>query len=301
MARKKRTISMRTLSRKDAQDRSNIEAQGRVIGAIQEAGFKTIYPNKRQSSRVIVDAADHKIMVVISPVVDDALVELTAKRMADQQADEFWVVGDLDHTSDVIDYRERYSPKLKVMNIAEFETALSRLQRRERSRAPAKHGTTPARTRAVKALLANADELQTAATTSLLLIENRLEVLRHERPNSDQSIAQRDDEIKALTQMKGQLETVRNLPDELKRGTVKENEANKSIKSFSDAVREYWNANSEAICDKAVNIALFTSTVLVCKLAGASGDFTIAVSAAIAGGKTVMDGLKGIMRKVFKA
>lgn len=300
MARKKRTISMRTLSRKDAEARSNIEVQGRVIGAIQEAGFETIYPSRRQSNRVIFRAADRDIMVAVWPVLEDAHVEQTAARMGDQQADEFWVVSTLDHTSEVIDYRERYSPKLRVMNTAEFETALRKLQREQRSSVPATRGTTPTRTRVVKALLANADELQTAVATSLLLIDNRIEVLSNERPNSDQSIAQRDDEIKALTQMKGQLEIIRGAPDKLKKGEIRENEANKLIKSFSDGVREYWNANSEVICEKTVNIALFASTVLVCKLAGASGDLTIAVSAAMAGGKTVMDGLKGIMRKAFK-
>lgn len=125
-------------------------------------------------------------------------------------------------------------------------------------------------------------------------------MLTHERPNSGQSIAKRDNEIKALIRMQGQLEIIRNSPDQLKKGQIGENEAKKLIKSFSDGVREYWNANSEAICGKAVNIALFASTVLVCKLAGASGDFTIAVSAAMAGGKTVMDGLRGIIRKAFK-
>ncbi|WP_453965953.1 hypothetical protein [Bradyrhizobium elkanii] len=294
-ARKKRTISIRKLARVDEQARLHMNVQGRVIGGIQDAGFETIYPFARYPNRVLFGPPDRRIMVAVWPVVTDDNVERTAARMKDLPADEFWLVGELDRTSDVIDYRERYSPKLKIMNVAEFEMALSRFPR------PAlKQGPPPARTRVVKALIANADELQTATATSLALVEDRIAVLSQERPNSDQSIAQRDNELKALTQMKGQLETIRNLPGELKKGQVSEKDANKSIKSFSDGVREYWNANSEVICGKAVNIALFTSTVLVCKLAGASGDLTIAVSAAVAGGKTVMDGLKGIMRRVFK-
>ena len=300
MARK-RTISMRELSRKDAEARSKVETEAQVIGAVQRAGFETQYPNKRQSNRVIAKTVDREIMIVVWPVVDAGMVELTLKHQ-DREVDEIWIVG-ASLTPDVYSRREyqRYASNTKIMNIAEFEAALARLQPSARSRPPAKGRETTVRTRVGKALLVNADELQTAVTTTLLLLENRLEVLNSERPNSSRSIARRDAEITALTEMKGQLEKVRALPDDLKRGKVKENEANRSIKSFSDAVREYWNANSEAICGKAVNIALFTSTVLVCKLAGASGDFTIAVSAAMAGGRTVMDGLKGIMRKVFKS
>jgi hypothetical protein len=203
-------------------------------------------------------------------------------------------------TGHLITARSDFHPGVRILSVEEFKIALDRLQRAKRSEASQKPGTRAARTRVAKALLANADELHTAATTSLLLIENRIEVLQQERPNSDSSIALRDNEITALTRLKGQLEIIRGAPERLQKGEIRENEANKLIKSFSEGVREYWNANSEVICGKTVNIALFASTVLVCKLAGASGDLTIAVSAAMAGGKTVMDGLKGIMRKVFK-
>ena len=99
-------------------------------------------------------------------------------------------------------------------------------------------------------MLANADQLRTAATTSIILIEERLEVLHHSRPNSEESIKKKDDEVHRLTVIRTQLEALRDYPDLLRTGQVKETAAVSTVKSLSHGISEYWSKHTDTICDK---------------------------------------------------
>lgn len=287
---------MRKLERKDRSDMKTVELQAKVAAIFRAAGYEPRFPTK--GTAFTIDAAGHhRILVYCFPIINDALVGLAidAKTGMINQVEDLWIIGE-EMRDGLNESRDQYGSRILLLD--ELERDVERLKR---NRPPDRARSQPsARTRVGKALALNGDELKTAATTSLLLIEDRLEVLNSERPNSEEAKAQRHKEIESLTILKDQLAVIRDLPEQVKKGTVSEGQANRSVKSLTDAVREYWNKNSETICSRAVTIALFSSTVLVCKLAGASGDFTIAVSAAMAGGKNVMDGLKGIARKVFK-
>lgn len=290
---------MRKLARKDRSDMEAVELQFKVATIFREAGYEPRYPTRGVSTAFTIDAAGHhRILVYCFPIINLALLGLAidAKNRMLNEIEELWIIGE-EMRDGLNEERDQYGSPILFLHELDRE-----VERLERARPPDRARPQPsARTRVGKALTLNGDELKTAATTSLLLVEDRLEVLNSERPNSTEAKAQKQKEIESLTVLRDQLAVIRDLPEQIKNGAVSEGQANKSVKSFADTVREYWNKNSEMICSRAVTIALFSSTVLVCKLAGASGDFTIAVSAAMAGGKNVMDGLKGIARKVFKA
>ncbi|MGX1171273.1 hypothetical protein AB7M16_007539 [Bradyrhizobium sp. USDA 372] len=297
-AARPRTADIRKLARKDRADLEKAEIEAEVANTFRSAGFEPLFPTKGATHVMMVDAAGYRLLVTALPLltIDDVEAILNSRLVNSTAVRDLWLVSS-EMSDDLHESRNRYG--CRILFRAELREEVERLSRYRPRELPQPRPS--ARTPVGRALALNADELKTAATTSLLLIEDRLDVLTSERPNSPEGKAQRQQEIESLTTLKDQLIVIRDLPDQVKKGAVSEGQANKSVKSVMEAVREYWNKNSETICGRAVTIALFTSTVLVCKLAGASGDFTIAVSAAMAGGKTVMDGLKGIAHKRFKS
>jgi hypothetical protein len=234
---------------------------------------------------------------------DRALKSVRRKRAIkiNQRVNELWIIGET-ISQDLESVRHEFGPGVRVITLEELEKTLDRDHPFGKSpRLLPSRDIPAARTRVGRALTVNTDQLLTAIATSILLIEEKLRALSHERPNSDKAIAERDSSIEDLTRIKSHLEVIRKLPEQLNKGTVSETMASKSVKTFAEGVKAFWNKRHEIICARAYDAALFSSLVLVGSLAGSPGGWTLAVSAAMVGGKPVMDGLKGLSKKLFQS
>jgi hypothetical protein len=216
-----------------------------------------------------------------------------------EHANELWLVGE--HLSDeVMRMREETHPSVRVLTLEELKKAVKQFKERPQPDPTRKRSPPRIRTRIGKAVLANADQLRTAATTSIILIEERLDVLNHSRPNAEDSKQKKDDEIHRLTVIRTQLETLRDYPDLLKTGQVKETVAVNTVQSLSQGVSEYWAKHTDTICDKMLTFGLFTSLVLVGKIVGVTPEIAFGLAGAMAYGKPVVDALKA-MKGWFRA
>lgn len=307
--RSTRDISIRTLARKDAEDVRRTELQSEMARLFKEANFRVVILPDRTVPRLAAHGKDYlkdewrvEVATLSVVTVDGIKRAIGRKRNAKiaEYVNELWIVGD-ELSDDATHLRDTLPGGVRAMTLEEATLGLRRRIHFGRKMLPKKRKAPAAiRTKIGKSVVANTEELRTAAVTSILLIEDRLEALRHEKPNSDESIAKRDDEIKKLTVMKGQLETIHNLPEEVKKGEVTDAQVNKSVRSFAEGVRDYWNAHHETICSRGFNAAIFASVVLVCKLAGASGDVSIAISTIVTGTTPMIEGIRKLGRKLFK-
>lgn len=303
MARKQKTIGIRRLARKDRADL----LQAKVAQLFKEAGFEPVIVGPA-TSRITVHSRDSrrewKINVEMYPHVNlyRARKSIGRRRAIkiNQRVNELWIIGET-ISEDLISVRHDFAAGLRVMTLEELEKTLDRDDLFGKSSRPPSRDKLAARTRVGRALTVNADQLRTAIATSILLIEEKLEALDHERPNSDKAIAERDSSIDDLRRIKSHLEVIRKLPEQLSTGAVSETTASKSVKTFAEGVKAFWNKRHETICARAYDAALFSSLVLVGSLAGSPGGWTLAVSAAMVGGKPVMDGLKGLSKKLFQS
>lgn len=170
----------------------------------------------------------------------------------------------------------------------------------EQALTPHHQETRGSRTVAGKAILANKSQITTTSAALLLLIDERLKLLRQELPNSGEATSLRDQTIEQYEQLKRELVAFRQLVFEFREGSAKEREMVKASKSFAEGVGSWWTKSHERICDKALDMSLFLSAVGVCSMAGSGGQLAVVVSAALVGGKPIANVLKEISKKAFK-
>jgi hypothetical protein len=82
-----------------------------------------------------------------------------------------------------------------------------------------------------------------------------------------------------------------------KKDEVKEAQVVKSVSTFAQGIRNWWDKDHDKICAKTYDMGLFAAAVGVCSFAGAGGPMAVAISAALVGGKPVADAFKGIAKK----
>jgi hypothetical protein len=130
----------------------------------------------------------------------------------------------------------------------------------------------------------------------MVLIDDKLATLRDERPNARDAQAVRDEAIAHYENLKQDLEALRDVASH-KRGKAKDRTVDKVANKFVQHVQNWWEKDHEQICGKAYNAAVFISCLSVCSLVGCGGATAVAVSGAIAGGKTVVDALKALPKR----
>jgi hypothetical protein len=202
--------------------------------------------------------------------------------------DEYWLVG----------YRYAHEPMRKrpgndrhfrVLDLDELQKLFAP--------PPSRKSKGNARTKVGKAVEANEKEILLAVAALMLQIEDKLTVLRAEFPNYPETIAKRDAAISDLEGMHAELEHIRAMIVKFRTSQVKEAEVVKSVQTFSEGVRLWWNKNHDRICDKAYDMGMFATAVTICSMAGASGNIGVALSAALVGGKPVADVVKGLAKR----
>lgn len=231
----------------------------------------------------------------------EAIVKRTREflpTLAAGSANELWLVGEY-LSDDVMHMRDETHPRVKVLRLDELEKAVRKISKKTQ---PAYEQKRPSRirTKVAKTIVANAAELRTAVTTSIVLIEERLEVLHNSRPNSKDSIESRNDEIHRLSVIRTQLEALRNYPELLRTGQLKESVAVDAVKSLSQGIGEYWSKHTNAICDKMLTFGLFSSLIVVAQLSGVTPEIAFGLAGSMTYGKPVIDALKA-MKGWFKS
>jgi hypothetical protein len=116
--------------------------------------------------------------------------------------------------------------------------------------------------------------------------------LRRARLNTDEAQA----EIAFFERLKGELEAFRGAVVDFSNGKEKEATVVKSTKSFEQGVREWWTKGHEKICQNAFEMAMFTTAVGICSLAGSGGKAAVIISGTLVGGKRIADVLKSVKK-----
>jgi hypothetical protein len=153
------------------------------------------------------------------------------------------------------------------------------------------------RTRIGKAVFANEEQLQIAIAALTLLIDEKLAILKDYIPNDPDSVARKDASLKEYERLKADLVTIESSIKQFNDGAAKEPQIAKSVTTFADGVRSWWNKSHDGICKTAFDMSMFASAVGICSLAGAGGNMSVAVSAALVGGKPVADAIKGLAKR----
>jgi hypothetical protein len=181
-----------------------------------------------------------------------------------------------------------------VYSLPELKQELSR--RRTRSR------TKKWRTKVGKAVGANHTNLLVTIAALGLLISERIAVEEAERPNSDDAIARRDAMIAGLRTLREELAELERDVRAFVAGRTKESAAVKSVNSFADGVQAWWKKGHEQILHSSFGTAVFTMSISICSLAGVSmhGKTVAMIAGALAGGKPLIDSLKGLGKNLFK-
>jgi hypothetical protein len=143
-----------------------------------------------------------------------------------------------------------------------------------------------ARTTIGRALLRNSTEIDIFAASFIGLIDERIAALREQRLNSSESV----EDYERLRQR------VQDFIDS-KAGFVAARTSDAAVKRaakvFARTLSDWWAKHG----DTASSMIVFGFGVGICKLAGAGGDITVAVSGALAGGKPVADMLAALLNR----
>jgi PAS domain-containing protein len=209
-----------------------------------------------------------------------------------KEFDEFWVVAQrVDR--DARSIRNENSPQFRVLGIDELREILAV------ARLPKAKQAGKARTRIGKAVEANEKGIQLAIAALILQIEDKLEGLGNEWPNSDEAIAARESRISEYERMRGELENIRQAVIQFIKGKEKEASVVKSVTTFQDGVKNWWNKGHEKILSTTFESSLFVGATSVLHLLNADSAVALAVAGTLIGGETVVKGLKALPRKLF--
>ena len=159
-----------------------------------------------------------------------------------------------------------------------------------------------ARTRIGKAVLLNTNEIETLAGSLVALIDDKLTELTQLRLNDPDSIAAQKANVSQLTELRAQIRSLAASVADFKKGSAKEKEVAKSVTTFSDGIQAWWADGHKAICSSGFSVAMFTTAVSISSLAGVSvhGKTATVIAGLLAGGKPLVDALKGLGKGLFK-
>ncbi|MHC4055095.1 hypothetical protein [Bradyrhizobium sp. 25ACV] len=206
--------------------------------------------------------------------------------------DDYWLVG-----RRIADEPIRLSPendrRFRVMDIDQLAKLVEPPRPRNRGG--------KAQTKIGKAIEQNEHNIQIVVTALILQIDAKLEELKQNRPNSDEAILNLNGQVSEYERMRAELVSIRDMVAAFIAGQVKEAAVVKSVTTFRDGIKNWWQKGHEAIIGRTYDTALFLSSVGALKLMEADMKTGMIVAGALIGGKTVAGGLKGLSKKIFGA
>jgi hypothetical protein len=220
-----------------------------------------------------------------------------AETRKDTEFDEYWLVSNLSYPHLGGKKRRHRYENVRAFAFKELERMLAKLPSKKK-RPPVKKGT--ARTIVGKAVQANEKEITLAISGLILQVDEKLEKLRDERPNSDHAKAKAAEEASDLERMKAELERIRQLVAAFAKGKAPEKEVVKSVKTFRDDLQGWWDKSHDSLLTTTAKSALFVSSAGVLALMGANTPAALAIVGALIGGK-VLKTIKKVSKKVRNA
>jgi hypothetical protein len=165
-------------------------------------------------------------------------------------------------------------------------------------------GRRSARTTVGRAVLKNAAEIELIGASFLLLIDHRIELLRQVPRNSDQARAADEAMIAEYEDLRRRVEAFLGATSQFAAKKAPETSVVAKADSLSAGVRDCWSRHHVQFCNgvldralKSVDIALFSTGVAICTLAGADANPAVAVPGAMVGGRAVADVIKAFAKR----
>jgi hypothetical protein len=243
-------------------------------------------------------AIDVEVVLDAEEVVPllDRLERYAASHKKSEQFEELWLVTNLSLPRGAgPNYRSSRARWVRAFTFQEVERMLTRL--RPKPPRPPKVGK--AKTKIGKAVEANEAAINLAISGLILQVDDKLEVLRQERPNSDDAITHRDMRISDYERMRTELENIRAVVAAFTKGRAKEKEVVKSVATFREGIQNWWHKGHEAIINKTFDTGLFLSSVGILTLMNADVKKGMIVSGTLIAGKSIAGGLNGMKKKLF--
>jgi hypothetical protein len=203
-----------------------------------------------------------------------------AETRKDTEYDEYWLVSNLSYSQDNRRRRPRFQ-NVRAFAFKELERMLFRANPKKRP--PPKTDTT--RTATGKAIKASEKEIMLVIAGLILQIDDKLEKLGSERPNSDDAKAKVAEEISDFQRMKAELERIRALVAAFKKDKVPEKDVVKATKTFRQGIEHWWTEKSGEILTSTAKGAVLVSSIGLLALMKADSVAAItAVATVINGG-----------------
>jgi hypothetical protein len=219
----------------------------------------------------------HKIATKIKRALDRTKLPL----------DEYWILVSRQFTNIVA--APALDSRIKIYEIEELRNQLRG--------ALALSKSSRARTKIGQAVEVNESEIVLAVSGLILQIDEKLEQLGSERPNSDDAKAKVASEISDLEGMKAELQRIRELVAGFKKSETPEKEIVKSVNTFSDDLQGWWNKSHDSLLTATAKSALFVSSAGVLALMGANTPAALAIVGVLIGGKVIKK-IKKVGKKV---
>ena len=155
-----------------------------------------------------------------------------------------------------------------------------------------------AKTRIGKAIEVNEKEIKLAIAGLVLQIDDKLSAIKQERPNSEEAIAARKLRISDYERIRAELEHIREIIAQFRTGEAPETKVVKSVTTFGDGIRKWWQRGHESICNRTYDAGLFLSSVSVLSLMNADMKVGMIITGALVGGKSIASAIKVLPKKL---
>ncbi|HEY7663597.1 MAG TPA: hypothetical protein VH934_10790 [Xanthobacteraceae bacterium] len=246
----------------DGRERIEHDLLQEVVDILQKSDFKVLsregirnrFSGDFLASRIEL-GRERRYMMEIKIRADAAVVNdyharfrnyVRQSKMPFHDFDEFWLIAG-QVTDDARSRRLLIDRQLRVLDLQELRKLFPLPRQRARSRTNGR-----ARTRIGKAIEANEKDIQIAIAALILQIDDKLDDLRRERPNSDEAIANRDGRISDYERMRSELENIRKMIVQFTKGELKEIQLVKSVTTFGDGIKSWWHKGHVLILGQAV-------------------------------------------------
>lgn len=160
------------------------------------------------------------------------------------------------------------------------------------------HQTRRTETSAAARVKNNKDSILMGLAGLAALIEEKLEDLRRQKPNSEEGITTLNAMISDYEKLKAEVDELREAVEKFIAGKIKEPTITKKATSFGEGVANWWSKGHEGIVSTSYSTGMFLSAVALCSLIGVNPTFAAGVAGVLVGGKTVAGALKSLTKKL---
>jgi hypothetical protein len=143
-----------------------------------------------------------------------------------------------------------------------------------------------------KAVLQNKIPIELVASSFLLFIDQKIDALQQQPPNSDESKAAVAKEIADCEDLKRRVEAFLGRTREFSSGKSAEQALVESTTSIEKGLSNWWHRDHIQICNKAFDMSLFSLGMSLCLLAGAGGTLAAILPGVLVGGAPIVDAIK---------